>query len=934
MAFDLFFRRSGHYYFFFRIAFFIFGITYYYVLMKKIFLIACCSIGAHFAVAQHYTADFQLAYSTNPYVLPGVLEAVAWTNSHLVDLKGETESCSGLPVARGVMGLFEDGEGYFRENFRLVAEFSGISIAQQKASVPAQIQAYAMAFNQLMISETSGDVSARNNMYHLRAVLDKLSEIPETSLVNNLARDLKSYEVFAFLNQAEKQQQYGFPACHFHLSALYGATNYRILTAPKIRFTPTTIQNETGEAFQVSQVKSTQYAPAIWNPTPTCNYSSRSGTAISAITIHTIQGTYAGAISWAQNCESSVSYHYVIRSSDGQVTQMVSEQDKAWHVGSENPYTIGYEHEGYIDNASWYTEAMYTASAALSRDIVGSGYGIPALRTFYGAATTGVNVIGGCTKIKGHQHFPNQTHTDPGINWNWEKYYRLINNNPTTTNLTALIGNFYDAGGSAANYTNDERRVWIIQPASVSSLTITFNAFNIESGYDKLFIYDGNSINAPLIGSYTGTTSPGIVSSSGGALTIEFRSDCATVATGWAASWNSILVDVQPPTTVVQAISGWQNANFTVNITDADVGTGVANRYALISDRVSAFSDWHANGNKGYLNESFDTDATGWTEVLGDWTLTGQQYAMADATQANSNASIPLLQDNLSSYLYHWKQTITGTGTNQRAGVHFFCDNTQLANRGNSYFIYLRAGTNTAQIYEVLSDTWTLKAEAAVTIAAQTPYDCKLTYDPVSGWIRLYVDNALIVEWQDPDPLQQGNGFSLRSGGCGVLYDAIAVYRSRPASQLAVTVGSNASVRYISTAAAPSCKVTSIVADYRSNWSASNEKTYLVDWNAAITVNPVAIATESVVESSATAVSTWNPDEIVLYPNPVSEGLTLRGVPEGAHVFLYDANGKQVGAQTVIAPGVYFDTSPLPAGTYQCITRRNDQQVVKSFLKL
>ena len=48
---------------------------------------------------------------------------------------------------------------------------------------------------------------------------------------------------------------------------------------------------------------------------------------------------------------------------DGQVTQMVCESDKAWHVGTENPYTIGLEHEGKADYEGWYTEAMYQASS-------------------------------------------------------------------------------------------------------------------------------------------------------------------------------------------------------------------------------------------------------------------------------------------------------------------------------------------------------------------------------------------------------------------------------------------------------------------------------------------------------------------------------------------------------------------------------------------
>jgi N-acetyl-anhydromuramyl-L-alanine amidase AmpD len=222
-----------------------------------------------------------------------------------------------------------------------------------------------------------------------------------------------------------------FTVHSFDLRQIFGNANYKVLSSAKIQLSEQGIKNLNNDNYVISQQKSTQYGPAIWNPAPACNFSSRNGIAVSAITIHTIQGSYAGAISWSQNCSSSVSYHYVIRSSDGQITQMVDEANKAWHVGSENPYTIGYEHEGYVDNPVWYTEAMYTASADLSRDVVNSGYGIPALRTYYGASSATTQTLGGCTKIKGHQHYPNQSHTDPGINWNWEKYYRLINNNPT-----------------------------------------------------------------------------------------------------------------------------------------------------------------------------------------------------------------------------------------------------------------------------------------------------------------------------------------------------------------------------------------------------------------------------------------------------------------------------------------------------------------------
>lgn len=485
-------------------------------------------------------ANFQSAYVSNPYVTDGLLEAVAWTNTHMIHLENTSESCTGIPQPYGIMGLHDDGENYFIENGRFVAFLSGISIEEQKSSPSLQIEAYSKAFNRLMINNEITDI---NDPVNIRNILYQLSEIPDSGIVNKLARDLQVYAIMDFMNSTEQARQYGFSVHQFDLSQVFGASNYAVLSSSKIKFAENGIQGDKGISYVPNETKSSQYGPAIWNPAAFCNYSSRNGTAISAITIHTIQGTYASAISWAQNCASSVSYHYVLRSSDGQVTQMVLEEDKAWHVGSENPYTIGFEHEGFVDDPTWYTEEMYNSSADLSRDIVNSGYGIPPLRTYYGPSSAFTQILGGCTKIKGHQHFANSTHTDPGINWDWEKYYRLINNSVSYTLLTNPNDSFFDTGGQMGNYQDDEREFWLIQPSGVTSISMSFTSFNLESGYDNIFIYDGDSLNDPLIGSYTATNSPGTINSSGASLLIEFRSDCGTVTSGWEANYSSIIDD-------------------------------------------------------------------------------------------------------------------------------------------------------------------------------------------------------------------------------------------------------------------------------------------------------------------------------------------------------------------------------------------------------
>ncbi|MEH6435354.1 peptidoglycan recognition protein family protein [Massilia sp. DD77] len=182
---------------------------------------------------------------------------------------------------------------------------------------------------------------------------------------------------------------------------------------------------------------STDYPPAIWNPAASCNYSARTAS-VSHVTVHTTQGSYAGSISWFQNCSAGVSAHYVIRSSDGQVTQMVREADKAWHVGNSNGYTVGIEHEGYVANPSaWYTTAMYNASSALTRDILASRS--LSQKVYDGSAGWNAVPSDSLYNVKGHVNYASQSHTDPGSGWDWPRYKSLVAGGGGSTTTWPLV---------------------------------------------------------------------------------------------------------------------------------------------------------------------------------------------------------------------------------------------------------------------------------------------------------------------------------------------------------------------------------------------------------------------------------------------------------------------------------------------------------------
>ncbi|MCQ0022400.1 N-acetylmuramoyl-L-alanine amidase [Streptomyces somaliensis DSM 40738] len=143
------------------------------------------------------------------------------------------------------------------------------------------------------------------------------------------------------------------------------------------------------------------------------------GQDIRYIVIHDTEGGYAGSLSVFQNPGTYASAHYLIRASDGLVTQMVENRNEAWHAGNKtlNTHSIGIEHEGYaIKEGSWYTEPQYESSAALVRHLAAK-YRIPLDREH----VIGHDEVPGAldTKVR-------PMHWDPGPFWDWNHYMALM----------------------------------------------------------------------------------------------------------------------------------------------------------------------------------------------------------------------------------------------------------------------------------------------------------------------------------------------------------------------------------------------------------------------------------------------------------------------------------------------------------------------------
>jgi N-acetyl-anhydromuramyl-L-alanine amidase AmpD len=439
---------------------------------------------------QPLTEQFEAAYRAHPTVPKPLLEALAYSASHLQNLQPEEafDEHHG-PGRYGLFALVEDGKGYFNNNLLAVCRVGGITPAKYKRSTAAQIMAVAAYLEQQCQQRRA------TKLEQMAPVVNSLSEIPGLGNVHAFAQASALYEVYQTL-----QRDFGIltegvlirAAVQLAPEHWFTPEVYRMVTAPGIIIQEGQVTTTDGAVMpqQEARAAATDYPPALWVTSP--NYSSRT-VGISAVTIHTTQGSYAGSISWFQNTASGVSAHYLIRSSDGQVTQMVRESSKAWHVGSENGYTIGIEHEGFVNDASWYTTAMYNASAALTRDICADN-GINPTTCYSGAASSGINVLASSIKIKGHQHYPNQSHTDPGINWNWGLYYSLINPVSCGTSATqnesyistAFANLNWSSVSGAASYTLEWKASSAITWSSITSANnyYTISGLSASSSYN------------------------------------------------------------------------------------------------------------------------------------------------------------------------------------------------------------------------------------------------------------------------------------------------------------------------------------------------------------------------------------------------------------------------------------------------------------------
>ncbi len=271
---------------------------------------------------------------------------------------------------------------------------------------------------------------------------------------------------------------------------------------------------------------------------------------------------------------------------------------------------------------------------------------------------------------------------------------------------------FYDSGGPDADYSANETFIMTVHAGSPGAkLQANFTSFDVEQQagctHDYLSIYNGPSMMDPLIGTYCGNTSPGIITSTNaiGSLTFMFHSDYIINKSGWVAHLKCIggplsllansfpavvceggssqlvavvtggsgnytyqwepatyLDDPTSPTPVATPLS---NITYTVTVNDGNT-TLVSGPVTLeitarpVAPFITQNGSWLESnmpaGNKWYFNGNLIPNATGQTyqpTISGDYT----------ATYTDASGNCESAMSNLITWLITGdKDPLTGNG--------------------------------------------------------------------------------------------------------------------------------------------------------------------------------------------------------------------------------------------------------------------------------
>ena len=323
-----------------------------------------------------------------------ILQAIGYVESQWQMVEGQ-EEFEGQAPAFGVMALRGD-------RLQLAAELAGATVADVKTVRRSNIRAGAA-----LLSAAADELETDRSKLGAWA--------PAVARFSGISDDM-----------IDVQANYVHNDVYARLRA--GMTIVGPDGTPVATMVPTDAIPEFINPINPSKAPGPDYAGSVWRSSP--NYSSRPGGAagtVKMVIIHSCEGAYSGCWGWLVNPASQVSAHYVVKEDGSEISQLVKEANKGWHIGATydcklnsskecgvsgynaNGFTVGIEHAGFAKQNSWNAKLIEN-SAKLVCDI-----------------TKGHNVPRDKYHIVAHGQLQPYNRIDPGPNWPWATFLNKVN---------------------------------------------------------------------------------------------------------------------------------------------------------------------------------------------------------------------------------------------------------------------------------------------------------------------------------------------------------------------------------------------------------------------------------------------------------------------------------------------------------------------------
>lgn len=224
------------------------------------------------------------------------------------------------------------------------------------------------------------------------------------------------------------------------------------------------------------------------------------------------------------------------------------------------------------------------------------------------------------------------------------------------TEYSGCSGTITDGSGGQ-DYADNQSCQWRITGTAGQAIQITFSSFATEAGYDFVRIYNGNDATAPLLGSYSGTSLPASVTSSGNVIYITFSSDEFVTAAGFMLSY--ACVTPPPPVVLCSGTTILTDCNGT--ITDGSSTSNYANNMVCnwsiappgATSITLTFTDFSTETNYDFVKIWDSADNSG--PVLGNYSGT----TVPAAVTATSGSMLVRFTSDVSVVAAGWTATYT-----------------------------------------------------------------------------------------------------------------------------------------------------------------------------------------------------------------------------------------------------------------------------------